>query len=698
MRPRLGVGRRVPTVRHLLGVVAVVGLSVLTSGCTLWGWGVNTHGQVGNGTTTQQISPAQVGATTWKVLSAGGTHTCGIRTDTTLWCWGNNDFGAVGNGGTVTQSAPVVVSGTSTTWKAVAASDGGHTCGIRTNDTLWCWGRNDVRPDRRRHHHRCGPPRSQVGTATLEVGRHRLRPHLRDPQRRHPLVLGEEHRRRARRRHHHQPHHPRPGRHRDLEDRRRRQLPHLRDPDQRHPLVLGRQRHRRARRRHHHRPRPARCRSAPRPGRRSPSAGYQQLRRSAATAPCGAGAATATARSATAPPPTATAPVQVGTATWKTVSAGRFHTCGTRSDDTLWCWGHNRSARSATAPPPAAPAPSQIGTGDAGRASAAAASTPAPIRHRRHPAGAGATTAPASSATARTISRTAPAAGRHARRWKQASAGGIPQLRVARPTAPCGAGATTASGQLGDGTTDRPDQPGPGRHRHLEDRLRRLRHDLRDPQPTTRSGAGAATSFGQARRRRRPPTGPAPCRSAPPPGRPSRAGYAHTCGVQSDDTLWCWGDNGRGQRRRRHHHLFGTGPVQIGTATWKTVSAGLLHTCGIQSDDTPLVLGRQRPRPARRRHHHRPHHALPRRDRHVDDRHRRSGTTPAGSRADDALWCWGNNFHGQLGDTTTATRTQPGADRHRHLEDGRGRREPHVRHPHQRHALVLGSERRRPGR
>ncbi len=287
MRPRLGVGRRVPTVRHLLGVVAVVGLSVLTSGCTLWGWGVNTHGQVGIGTTTQQISPAQVGATTWKVLSAGGTHTCGIRTDTTLWCWGNNDFGGVGNGGTVTQVAPVVVSGTSTTWKAVAASDGGHTCAIRTDDTLWCWGRNDVgqigdgtntmrtSPVRvgtatwksvvTGYDHTCGirsddtlwcwgrntdgevgdgtttnrttPVR--VGTATWKTvaggSYHTCGTRTNDTL----WCWGGNTSGRCRRRHHHRPDQPRPGRHRHLEDRHRRRVPELRDPQRRHPLVLG---------------------------------------------------------------------------------------------------------------------------------------------------------------------------------------------------------------------------------------------------------------------------------------------------------------------------------------------------------------------------------------------------------------------------------------------------------------------------
>ena len=69
---------------------------------SLWCWGYNALGQVGIGSTKQRIvSPQQVGAgQSWSAVSVGLFHTCATRTDGTLWCWGQNSFGALGNGST----------------------------------------------------------------------------------------------------------------------------------------------------------------------------------------------------------------------------------------------------------------------------------------------------------------------------------------------------------------------------------------------------------------------------------------------------------------------------------------------------------------------------------------------------------------------------------------------------------------------
>lgn len=74
----------------------------------------------------------------WASVSAGSTHTCGIRLDGTLWCWGSDEFGQLGRGAMGGQvDAPVQI-GTAH-WQAVAAGPM-HTCGIQDGGTLWCWG------------------------------------------------------------------------------------------------------------------------------------------------------------------------------------------------------------------------------------------------------------------------------------------------------------------------------------------------------------------------------------------------------------------------------------------------------------------------------------------------------------------------------------------------------------------------------
>ena len=103
-------------------------------------WGTNTYGQLGSGGTASITTPAQVGSSTaWATVSASGSHTCGTRTDGTLWCWGNNALGRTGLGtaaGTTTTPQQV---GSDTTW-ATVSTGGAHTCGTRTDGTLWCWG------------------------------------------------------------------------------------------------------------------------------------------------------------------------------------------------------------------------------------------------------------------------------------------------------------------------------------------------------------------------------------------------------------------------------------------------------------------------------------------------------------------------------------------------------------------------------
>ena len=70
---------------------------------TLWAWGYNGYGQLGDGTTSQQNSPVQVG-TGFASVAAGDCHTLAVKTDGTLWAWGVNAYGQLGDGTTIQQT------------------------------------------------------------------------------------------------------------------------------------------------------------------------------------------------------------------------------------------------------------------------------------------------------------------------------------------------------------------------------------------------------------------------------------------------------------------------------------------------------------------------------------------------------------------------------------------------------------------
>jgi len=97
----------------------MTGLGVQTDG-TLWGWGRNGYGEIGDGTTSTRAEPVQVGSlTNWAaVAQCGGPgqgHSIARKTDGTLWGWGRNDAGQIGDGTTVGKSSPVQI-GSLTTW------------------------------------------------------------------------------------------------------------------------------------------------------------------------------------------------------------------------------------------------------------------------------------------------------------------------------------------------------------------------------------------------------------------------------------------------------------------------------------------------------------------------------------------------------------------------------------------------------
>jgi len=115
---------------------------------TLWTWGGNAYGQLGDNTIVYKSSPVQTVAlgTNWKQLACGNTYVVAIKTDGTLWGWGRNDFGQLGdntNGFSSNKSSPVQTITYDTKWKMVSVGNGyAHTAAVKSDGTLWCWGYN----------------------------------------------------------------------------------------------------------------------------------------------------------------------------------------------------------------------------------------------------------------------------------------------------------------------------------------------------------------------------------------------------------------------------------------------------------------------------------------------------------------------------------------------------------------------------
>ena len=110
---------------------------------TIWSWGLGGNGRTGHGNTTNYSSPVQIGSLTdWAgsiaSVGAGDQHTLAVKTDGTLWAWGRNNQGQLGLGDTTNRSSPVQI-GSLTTWTKVSTSLNASAA-VKTDGTLWTWG------------------------------------------------------------------------------------------------------------------------------------------------------------------------------------------------------------------------------------------------------------------------------------------------------------------------------------------------------------------------------------------------------------------------------------------------------------------------------------------------------------------------------------------------------------------------------
>jgi len=150
---QLGYGRAKDSVTPILvqplmaTVIAVSAgsyhnIALLANG-TVWCWGCNAHGQLGNSSTVDCSSPRPVlslGSDTIKIC-CGALHNLAMKADGSVWAWGWNDRGQLGNGSSISKTAPIQVRALGA---KVTAFAGGysHSLAVKENGSVWAWGSN----------------------------------------------------------------------------------------------------------------------------------------------------------------------------------------------------------------------------------------------------------------------------------------------------------------------------------------------------------------------------------------------------------------------------------------------------------------------------------------------------------------------------------------------------------------------------
>jgi len=136
------VGGSMPTDIRRIAAGGLHSLAAAADG-TVWAWGHNGYGQLGDGTTTNGREPVQaVGIEGVTEVAAGDSHSVAIGSCMSLWTWGSNNAGQLGNGTTTDELRPIQIEGFFLNTVAVAAGEA-HSMALKFDGTVWAWGRND---------------------------------------------------------------------------------------------------------------------------------------------------------------------------------------------------------------------------------------------------------------------------------------------------------------------------------------------------------------------------------------------------------------------------------------------------------------------------------------------------------------------------------------------------------------------------
>lgn len=116
----------------------------LKSDGTVWAWGDNLYGQIGNGTNGADVTtPVKVlGLTNVVKIAAGRFFSLAVKNDGSVWTWGQNLYGQLGDGTTTDRYTPVQVSGLTLALPAIVATGAFHCTAVKSDGTVWAWGRN----------------------------------------------------------------------------------------------------------------------------------------------------------------------------------------------------------------------------------------------------------------------------------------------------------------------------------------------------------------------------------------------------------------------------------------------------------------------------------------------------------------------------------------------------------------------------
>ncbi len=142
---------QVSGINDAIGIAAGRDMSyAIRPGGQVWAWGRNVEGQMGDGTTTRRPAPVRVGTSInfadVKMLTGGRDHAVAVKNDGSVWAWGWNAYGQIGDGTTTSRLTPVPIdingatAGNGTSIEAAAGAH--HSYALRTDGTVASWGRN----------------------------------------------------------------------------------------------------------------------------------------------------------------------------------------------------------------------------------------------------------------------------------------------------------------------------------------------------------------------------------------------------------------------------------------------------------------------------------------------------------------------------------------------------------------------------